>query len=497
MPNSTDRDDDRGHPSTGLPDEPDPEAQPTNPSSSVLADALGGWLRTIPGLKLSRSSRSYLGEIWSLAWPVILSQVLVTAVALVDIAMVGRLGPKAVAAVGYATQFFFMIQSALFAVGFACVAVMARAIGADDPARARAGFAASLLIAFGTALVVGAAVMIWARAILSALNAEADVVELCVPYLRLVLASTMIQSIVLVTESALRADRDAKTPMKIAGVVGTIKVLLNWPLIFGFGSIPRLEVAGAGVATLISQIIGVTLCMLAIARLPTGNATALRPVDLPLARQMLRPVTFLALPGIAERMLLNLALLAYFSILGIYGTIAVAAYTVGVRTLSFSWIPGTGFAAAVATLVGQALGRHDRQGAYDVAWVAVRLSLGVAVVLGLVAGFAREPIARLFTDHEATVQTLGPFMLCVAIAQPMLQAHFTLGGIHRGAGDTWTPLLAAAVGNWVVRVPLAVIFALVLGADLVWVWVALIFDHLARTIWLARSFFRRKWLTKV
>ena len=59
-----------------------------------------------------------------------------------------------------------------------------------------------------------------------------------------------------------------------------------------------------------------------------------------------------------------MALLSYFAILGTYGTVAVAAYTVGVRALSFSWIPGTGFAAAVATLVGQALGRGSEASPY-------------------------------------------------------------------------------------------------------------------------------------
>jgi hypothetical protein len=84
-------------------------------------------------------------EIWRLSWPVMLSQVLVTLVGLVDIAMVGRIGPKAQAAVGYASQFFALAQSALFAIGFACVAVMARAIGGRDLARARAALAGSLV----------------------------------------------------------------------------------------------------------------------------------------------------------------------------------------------------------------------------------------------------------------------------------------------------------------------------------------------------------------
>jgi Na+-driven multidrug efflux pump len=80
-------------------------------------------------------------------------------------------------------------------------------------------------------------------------------------------------------------------------------------------------------------------------------------------------------------------------------------------------------------------------------------------------------------------------MLILAVSQPLLGLHFTLGGA-RGAGDTVTPLLAAAFGNWGFRVPLAALGAAALHLDLVWVWGALFFDHLARAIWLGLAFRR-------
>ena len=197
------------------------------------------------------------------------------------------------------------------------------------------------------------------------------------------------------------------------------------------------------------------------------------------------------MPGVAERLVMNLALLSYFGVLGRYGTAAVAAYTVGVRILAFSWIPGTAYAQAVATLVGQSLGAGDRAGATRAGWRAAQLALATSVVLGLVCAFAREPLAPSL--HPATPRPsrrLGPFMLCLAIAQPFLQLHFTLGGAHRGAGDTWTPLVAAFVGNWVFRVPFAFFLAFVLHTQVIWVWYALTIDHLARAAWLTWSFRR-------
>src|SRR4051794_12592390 len=97
------------------------ESQPLDPEEGLAAAAVPSLLGRVSGTGLATGR-----EIWRLAIPIMMSQVLVTAVGVIDIAMVGRLGAKQVAAVGYATQLYFMSQSALFAVGFACVALMAR-----------------------------------------------------------------------------------------------------------------------------------------------------------------------------------------------------------------------------------------------------------------------------------------------------------------------------------------------------------------------------------
>ena len=84
-------------------------------------------------------------------------------------------------------------------------------------------------------------------------------------------------------------------------------------------------------------------------------------------------------------------------------------------------------------------------------------------------------------------------MLMLAIAQPFMGTHFTLGGVLRGAGDTMTPLIGATVGNLCFRVPLAWVFARVVGAPLPWVWSALVFDHLTRMTINGFVFVRGRW----
>lgn len=465
----------------------DPEVSPQNASGSLAAAA------AFVSEPFDRAARPGVIELLRLSWPVMLSQVLITSVALADIAMVGRLGSHAVAAVGYATQFFFMTQSALFAVGFACVALMARAIGAGDSARARAALGASLWVGVATAALVCGAALIAPRTILGWLSAEPDVIELTVPYMRLVLSSSLLLAVSLVLENGLRADKDTFTPMLVAWIVAAVKLGMSGLLIFGYAGMPRLELVGAGVATVISQFVGLVAFVTVIARQPATSPVAVRLRDLITGLPLLGTVVRVAAPGVAERLVLNLALLSYFAILGGYGTVAVAAYTLGVRAISFSWIPGTGFAAAVATLVGQALGRGDEQAATVIGRRAVAVALWTAVVLGAATVWLREPIANALTTDPATIAVLTPLLLSIAIAQPMLQTHFTLAGIFRGAGNNWTPLVSVTVGNWGVRVPLAILCAKVLHTDIVWVWAVLVVDHVARMIWLGVGFRNGTW----
>ena len=56
------------------------------------------------------------------------------------------------------------------------------------------------------------------------------------------------------------------------------------------------------------------------------------------------------------------------------------------------------------------------------------------------------------------------------------------------SGDTWTPFIAAMVGNWALRTPMAFVCAYIFHKSVLWVWAAVVIDHLARSVYLALSF---------
>lgn len=465
------------------------EPTPGPPSATLAAEAADSSLAPQPTGAVPPHG---VTDILRLTWPVVLSQLMAGCVNLVDMLMLARLGTETLAAVGYATQFLFIVQACLIATGAACVAMMSRAIGADQPESARAAFATALTIGVGVAAALGGLGVAFPAELMALLAVPQEVTDLAVPYFRLTLASSVLLAIALIHEHAFRAAKDTFGPMVLVAIVSAAKVGLNLVLIFGAFGLPAMELRGAGLATIGAQAIGAVL-FLVMGRRATHDALHLAAADFRAVPGLLREALKILGPAVAERLVMTIAMLTFFRFLGAYGVAAVAAYNVGVRVLSFTWIPGVGLAAAAATLVGQSLGAGDAEAARTAAARCAKLGMVISTTLGVVFVAARMPLASIFTNDPEVLGHLGPFILMLGLGLPFLVGHFTLSGALRGAGDTVTPLLAATLGNWMFRVPLAFTFAVVLETDLVWIWMIMPLDHVARATFLLVAFRRGAW----
>jgi putative MATE family efflux protein len=439
--------------------------------------------------------------IFAMAWPVVCAFALINVLEIIDLWMSKALGEDATAAVVFGSRLMHVPQSIIFAVGAACVALMARANAAGDMPLARRGLVGATAVSFGVTVAFAVTVVVFPGPVLTALNAKPGVIVDGVSYVRLLMAASVLLSIAHMLESAHRSRRDTFTPLAIVAFAACFKVGLNTVLM------PSLGLTGAGLATVGAHSTALASYVI-IGRLDSNRirrrrATVTAGPLLPTLSDMRGVVTHarsawqIAAPAVGERVLMSLALLAYFSILGSYGTAAVVAYGWGVQALAYSWLPGIGAGVAASALVGQALGAGDRAGARRAAGRATLIALSFMTVLGTISGIFRHSIAAFFTSDPLVVEELTTFFFMLAIAQPFMAIHFTLAGALRGAGDTVTPMWASATGNWMLRVPLAALAAFVFDWPVIVVWAALISDHVVRSIWLGIAFFRGRWSRNV
>src|SRR5439155_661989 len=137
----------------------------------------------------------------------------------------------------------------------------------------------------------------------------------------------------------------------IGAVVGTVNVVLAYGLIFGRLGLPPLGVTGAAIATVVAFAAG---ALLGLALLARGRLVlALRGRPLRLRPDVVRRVLRIGYPAAIEHLLMQVGFFLYIVFAAHHGTAAVAAYFIGVRILSLSFLPGFGFAAAAATMIGQ------------------------------------------------------------------------------------------------------------------------------------------------
>lgn len=446
-------------------------------------------LRDKPPEPLAASPQA-LG-VWELAWPTILSLLMQTAVRWADFAMVGSLGPVALAAVGLGGQTYWLFQSVSIVVPTGVVALLARAVGARDELLAdralRQGIWLSSVLALATTLI-GLPIT---RFAISLYGVEPSVVEAGSRYIFWLLIGNVPMAVALMFGAALRAAGDTRTPLGIGVAANLLNLFLNWVLIFGHLGAPALGVGGAGIASSLAMVFQVLVFWplwrarrLVLA--PSG--ASFRP-----EREILRRISHIGYPAVIEGGLFHVGLLLFQRLMAGYGTTAIAAYNVGAQILSLSFLPGVGFGTAASTLVGQHLGQGDREAAARSGWRALGGAVASMTIMGvLVIAFA-HPIARIFSDDAETIARTVDFIWILGAVQPLMAVEFALGGALRGAGDTRFPLLAVFMGLFVFRLVPASIATHVFGASLQIVWSALVFDYAIKAVMLIVRFVRGRW----
>ncbi|HHW99579.1 MAG TPA: MATE family efflux transporter, partial [Firmicutes bacterium] len=278
----------------------------------------------IVGAEGELSRRQAQAKILNLAYPAIIEQLLVTLVSMADMIMVGGLGASAIAAVGLSNQPIFTANAIFSAISIGSTALIARLMGAQDYRLANRAARQSLILAVSASLVLMVGVFFFAPAMIHFMRAEADVAPLAITYSRIMGVSLVFSLTSMILNGVLRGAGDMRTPMRVNVVANVINIVLNYFLIFGVGPFPRLGVAGAAVATLISHMVafGLVLSVFFSGRfvLNFKRGQSYRP-DWELIKRILN----VGLPASLEQLIMRFGMMLYARTVSSLGTISYAA----------------------------------------------------------------------------------------------------------------------------------------------------------------------------
>ena len=429
-------------------------------------------------------------SVWGLAWPSILNNLLFASVGLVAIKAVGSLGAEAVAAVGTGQRIFWVFQALLMAIMAGTTALVARSIGGGNPVEAaqvtRASLGLCLLISVITALIF----WLGAEQMIGAFGLDEVSQELSIQYTIILVTFTPVFAISMVLSTAQRAAGDTKTPLYIAVFTNILNIFLLVGLVNGRFGMPDLGSVGAALAAGISFTFNsfVVLFLWFTKRLAIEIGT---PGSM--SKERMKQLFSISYPAGMESFIFQFGMLAFFWIVALYGTDAVAAYNIGTNVLMLSFTVGMGFAIAGSTLTGQYLGASDPDGAYDSAFKAASLTMLSMGSLGIILAIFSRDLATFFIDDPDVVSKAVVFVWILGIMQPFMALQFSLGGAVRGAGDTKSPLIITLIGLVFVRVPLAIL-VYKLGLPVEWIFATLIADYFIQGVLLIIRFRSRRWM---
>ncbi|GAC1631627.1 MAG: MATE family efflux transporter [Nevskia sp.] len=390
-----------------------------------------------------------------------------TLYSLVDLYWVGTLGPQAVAAVTVASSVMFvsLALSQMFGVGTG--ALVAQAIGAKDPATAHEVFnqamSLSLLV---TALF---AVLAWAGedAFSRAFSSDAGTAALARDYLGWFVPAMALQCPLAAMGSALRGSGNMK-PGTIASVGS---VLLNMALapvlIFGWLGAPRLGVAGAGLATLISVVVALLGLWLYFQR--PQSYLKLRISEWRPRPAMWGRLLKIGLPSALEFLLMACYMTFITAMLRPYGATEQAAFGIGQRLLQAGMLPVMALSFAAAALVGQNYGAKLGERVRETFAATLKLSIGAMLLLVLLAELVPGALIGGFTDDPAVLAAGTTFLRVIALNLLATGVAFSCFGVLSGLGNTIPTLISSAT-----RIGLVVLGALLLvklgSFQVTWLW---------------------------
>jgi len=392
-----------------------------------------------------------------LAIPMMLEMAMESIFAVVDIAFVSRLGTDAVAAVGITEALITVLYAIAIGLGMGITAMVSRRIGARDAHGAAQvtgqSIWASLLLSVG----IGVFGVIYARDLLVIMGASDGVIEQGAGFTAVLLGGSFSIIYLFVLNAAFRGAGDATVALRSLWIANGINIVLDPCFIFGLGPFPEMGVTGAAVATTIGRSVGVAYQLWYLL-----NGRGRIAFSLPhlrfipsLAWRMVR----ISAGGIGQFLIATASWIGVMRIVAMFGSPAIAAYTIALRMMEFVFLPAWGLGNAAATLVGQNLGAGQAERAEQCTWKAAKYNTAFMSIAGIFLLFFAQTITGWFTNEPDVLRIGTSCLRILGIGFPMYAIGMVVVQAMNGAGDTETPMVLNLVCFWLVQIPLAFMLA--------------------------------------
>ncbi|MFZ1343953.1 MATE family efflux transporter [Thiothrix eikelboomii] len=388
--------------------------------------------------------------------PMLWGLIAVMSVTIVDTYYLGLLGTHALAAMGFVFPVVMFMNSLSFGIGVGASSVIARAIGSKQEDWVRNYSTQALVLALIVSLLFAMVGLLTVDPLFRLLGAPDDLLPYIHQYMDTWYWGCFLIVVPMVGNACLRAAGNTKIPSYTMTAIAVINLIIAPVLIFGLFGLPRLELQGAAIASIVAYFSAmvVTLYVLYV-KLHFITLKALTSQ----IGQSWKDILHLAVPASGTNLISPISIAITTRLIATYGSEAVAGYSVASRIEMFGLMLVMALASTLAPFAGQNWGAQKIERLRR----ALRLSFvfvwGWGLAMAVLFWLAAVPLTQLFTQHEAAVQASVTYLHIVPITYGLLSTIMIVSSMANGIGQALPALVMTVSRLLVIYLPLAWLLA--------------------------------------
>lgn len=410
---------------------------------------------------------SITGTLARLAFPIMGTSLIQMGYNLVDMIWIGRLGSDAVAAVGAAGMYMWLASGVTAIPRTGGQVTVGQCLGAGKREEAIRFARGALQMGTVLGVLFGLLCLIFHQPLIAFFHLNSpQVIQDAQVYLMITCGLVVFSFLDLVLGGILTATGNTVTTFRVTAIGLVINFILDPVLIFGVGPFPRLEVAGAAIATVFAQFMVFLLYLAAVWREPIIFQ------DLHILRRTpwghLGKIGVIGFPPAIQECIFSGIGMVVARIVAGWGDAAVAVQKVGGQIESISWMTASGFSTAINAFVAQNYGAGQKE----------RIKKGVATSMAIMAAWGAfttillvvfpEFFFRIFITEEEVIPMGVDYLRIIGLSEIFICLEGAATGAFQGLGRSVPPSITGVVLN-LARIPAALFLtSTFLGLNGVW-----------------------------
>ncbi|MHB8133739.1 MAG: MATE family efflux transporter [Anaerolineaceae bacterium] len=440
--------------------------------------------------------RHFFSAFLTIAIPITIQQFFSALTGMLDVLMVGQLGETAIASLGLANQIFFLLTILIFGINSGIAIFTAQYWGKGDIYNLRRVMGIGLTLCSAVAIIYSIAAIFFPEKVLGFYTNDQEVIDLGSNYLRIVGFSYIPTAISLAFASVLRSSQNVRLPMLVTIFALSLKIFLNFLLIFGNLGFPKLGVEGAAIGTMIARTLEFIFIVYLSYRYRTAAAAKIQ--ELKFSFVFFKKVLWTSLPAAINEFFWSMGITTYNAVYAHIGTDAIAAININGTIENMSFVIFIGLANSCAIMIGNQIGAGREDLAYEYGKRFMILGISSALIIGVLVILLRPLVLSLYNIQAESYRFAYTILLIYGLTMWIRVSNLIIFiGLLRSGGDTRFALILEMCSIWLIGVPSAFIGAFVLDWPVFGVYALVLSEEVFKLIFVLPRVKSKKWINNL